>query len=171
MKESDAFGVSGKVWHLKRRPKKDKKGNIAVSIAVVPGGNPRGSWLIVIMREFRERRRFMPTSRIHEHSALEFLIGVLATQPLDMDLSLKKYPHNNPIVVLVQFPSMSSDLALQLFDAAILMLIDGYLSPNQSYLIEWQLFLLTTMVQISKEENDIETAKVIEKTIFNFLPQ
>jgi len=154
VRDPDQIGAAGKVWHLKRCPKQDKMGNIAVSTAVVPGGNPKGAWLIVILREYRKKRKFMPTLRTHENSKLEFIIGVLSVQPLDMDLSLKSYPRLNPIVVLVQFPDIKGDIALQLFDSALTMLINGYLLPNSIYLTEWRVFLVMMVDQILGEANN-----------------
>ena len=169
MRVPDSIGLAGKVWHLKRCRKREKQGNIAVSIVAVPGGNPKSAWLIVILREYKKGRKFMPTDRTYEHSELEFIVGILAIQPLDIELSLKKYPQNNPIVILVQFPEMKTNMTLQLFDSAIRMLINGYLLPNTNYLSEWRVFLLMMVTQILEE--DKESSKKSDTSFLHLYPQ
>jgi hypothetical protein len=152
VREPDQIGVAGKIWHLRRKKKPNKMGNLAVAIAAIPGGNPQGAWLAIILREFKKKRKFIPTKGTHPPTAFEFIIAVLPNQPVDLDLSLHKYPDESPIAVLVQFGEMSASYTLEIFDTAIRILMSGNLMPNSTFSHEWQFFLHMVAKQVQEEE-------------------
>jgi hypothetical protein len=158
VREPDEIGVAGKIWHLRRKKKTDKLGNLAMSIAAIPGGNPQGAWLAIILREFKKKRKFIPTKDSHPLTAFEFIIAVLPNQAqnqtIDLDLSLHKYPEESPIAVLVQFGDMNATHALEIFDTAIRILMSGNLMPNSTFSHEWQFFLHMVAQQVQEESQN-----------------
>jgi hypothetical protein len=160
LRSPDLVDVAGKAWHVRREELPDRVGNLAFSIMSVPGSNPQGSWFIAILRQYRSRRKFMPTKRTYPLAEMEIMIGILATQPLDMDVPLSNYPRLNPIVMFQQFHGLKVAQAYEIFDSTIRLNISGNMPPSFLYQNEWQMVLTKMIDQMKSEDGKSEVRSV-----------